>query len=126
MSLKSRLEGIESNRLFQCFREAVIVGGGKVGEGTFTVGDSVGTGYYEGKLGARVQGSGRCLFGEEGLNVWWGGVVEGTVREDEDLEQYSLPNREPMQFNQDGGNMLMLPGARDEVGGSILDTLKFP
>ena len=102
------------------------MGGGKGREGTFTVGDSVGTGYHKGKLGARVQGSGRCLFDEEGLDVGWGRVVEGTGGEDEDLEQYSLPDWEPMQFNQDGGNMLMFPSAGDKAGSSILDTLEFP
>ena len=30
-----------------------------------------------------------------------------------------------MQFNQDGGNMLMLPGVGNEAGSGILDTLKF-
>ena len=82
--------------MFQCFGEAVKVGWGKAGEGTFPIGDSVGMGYHKGKLGARVQGSGQCFFGEEGLDVWWGGVVEGTVREDKGLEQYSLPEWEPM------------------------------
>ena len=32
-------------------------------------------------------------------DVRWGGVVESVVCEDEDLEQYSLPDWEPMQFN---------------------------
>ena len=68
------------------------MGGGKAEEGTFTIGDCVGTGNHEGELGARAQGSGWSLFGEEGLDVWRGGVMEGTVFEDKDLEQYSLPN----------------------------------
>ena len=90
----------------------------------FAIGDSIGAGYHKGKIGIGMQGSGWGFFDEEGLDVRWGGVMEGTIH-DEDFKQYALPDWEPMEFNQDGFDMLMLPSAGDEVGLSILDTLKF-
>ena len=72
-----------------------------------------------------MQGSGWGLFNEEGLNVRKGGVVEGTVCEDKNFKQYLLPDWEPMEFSQDGGDMLMLPGTGNEAGSRVLDTLKF-
>ncbi len=56
-----------------------------MGQGAIAIGNSVGAGYHKGELGIRMQGSGWGLFNEEGLDVRWGRVVEGTVREDEDL-----------------------------------------
>ena len=87
------------------------MGRGKAEEGTFTIGNGVGVGYRKGELGARMQGSCWALFNEEGLDVRWGGVVEGTVCENEDFKWYSLPDWEPMEFNQDEGDMLMDPGS---------------
>ena len=38
------------------------------------------------------------------------------VHEDKDFKQFLLPDWEPMEFNQDGGYMLMLPVMGNGVG----------
>ena len=43
-----------------------------------------------------MQGSGWSLFNEEGLDVRWGGVVEGKDK-DKDFKQYLLPRPELRQ-----------------------------
>ena len=47
------------------------------------------------------------------------------VGQDKDLIKYPLPDREPMELHQARVDMFMLLSVGNEMGCSILDTLKF-
>ena len=49
--------------------------------------------------------------------------MESTVGQAENLEEYSLPDRDPVQLNDCGCYVFMLLSSSNRLGSSILDAL---
>ena len=80
----------------------------------------VGQWYKDGESSGTI-GGGTILSDFKGSDGGRGGAMECLVCQDEDLKENPLVYREPVEFNEERGHMVMFVRPSDQLGSSVLD-----